>query len=99
MGFHFYISVHRQSSTTPPRRIHRYLRPQLVEEMVTLHQVGQTVAQMATRFGFHRTTVARYLKQARKTLHTAPVDPAFQERARQDYTEIGALKHNGQSPD
>ncbi|OMG42510.1 hypothetical protein BKH03_02770 [Actinomyces naeslundii] len=66
---------------------------------MAFHQAGQTVAQIAKRFDFHRTTVARYLKQARKTLHTAPIDPAFQERARQAYTEIGAFKHNGQSPD
>lgn len=55
MGFHFYIS---QSSTNPPRRIHRYLRAQLLDEMAALHQAGQTVAQIATRFGFHRTTAA-----------------------------------------
>lgn len=54
----------QQHTATPPRRINRYLRPQLVEEMVALHQAGQTVAQIATRFGFHRTTVARHLKQA-----------------------------------
>lgn len=57
---------------TPPRRINRYLRPQLVEEMVVLHQAGQTVAQIASRFGFHRTTVARHLKQAGETLRTNP---------------------------
>lgn len=28
--------------------------------------------QIATRFGFHRTTVARYLKQAGETLRTDP---------------------------
>ena len=84
------------SSTTPPRRINRYLRPQLVEEMVALHQVGQTVAQIATRFGFHRTTVARHLKQAGRTLRTNPADPAFQERVRQAYAEIGTVKHTAQ---
>ena len=84
------------SSTTPPRRINRYLRPQLVEEMVVLHQAGQTVAQIATRFGFHRTTVARHLKQAGETLRTNPADPAFQEQVRQAYAELGTVKHTAQ---
>ena len=84
------------SSTIPPRRINRYLRPQLVEEMVALHQAGQTVAQIATRFGFHRTTVARHLKQAGETLRTDPADPAFQERVRQAYAELGTVKHTAQ---
>ena len=84
------------SPTTPPRRINRYLRPQLVEEMVALHQAGQTVAQIATRFGFHRTTVARHLKQAGETLRTNPADPAFQERVRQAYAELGTVKHTAQ---
>ena len=84
------------SSTTPPRRINRYLRPQLVEEMVALHQAGQTVAQIATRFGFHRTTVARHLKQAGETLRTNPADPAFQEQVRQAYAELGTVKHTAQ---
>ena len=84
------------SPTTPPRRINRYLRPQLVEEMVALHQAGQTVAQIAARFGFHRTTVARHLKQAGETLRTNPADPAFQERVRQAYAEIGTVKHTAQ---
>ena len=39
---------------------------------MALHQAGQTVAQIATRFGFHRTTVARHLKQAGETLRTNP---------------------------
>ena len=82
--------------TTPPRRIHRYLRAQLLEEMVALHQAGQTVAQIAARFGFHRTTVARHLKQAGETLRTNPADPAFQERVRQAYAEIGTVKHTAQ---
>ena len=84
------------SSATPPRRINRYLRPQLVEEMVTLHQAGQTVAQIATRFGFHRTTVARHLKQAGETLRTDSTDPAFQQRVRQVYAEIGTVKYTAQ---
>ena len=84
------------SPATPPRRINRYLRPQLVEEMVALHQAGQTVAQISTRFGFHRTTVARHLKQAGETLRTNPADPAFQERARQVYAELGTVKHTAQ---
>ena len=84
------------SSTTPPRRINRYLRPQVVEEMVALHQAGQTVAQIAARFGFHRTTVARHLKQAGETLRTDPADPAFQERVRQAYAKIGTVKHTAQ---
>lgn len=84
------------SSATPPRRINRYLRPQLVEEMVALHQAGQTAAQIATRFGFHRTTVARHLKQAGETLRTDPADPAFQERVRQAYAELGTVKHTAQ---
>ena len=74
------------SLTTQPRRINRYLRAQLVEEMVVLHQAGQTVAQIATRFGFHRTTVARHLKETGKTLRTDPADPAFQERVWQAYS-------------
>ena len=84
------------SPATPPRRINRYLRPQLVEEMVVLHQAGQTVAQIATRFGFHRTTVARHLKQAGETLRTNPADPAFQERVQQAYAELGTVKHTAQ---
>ncbi|WP_314884276.1 helix-turn-helix domain-containing protein [Actinomyces oris] len=84
------------SSTTPPRRINRYLRPQLVEEMVVLHQAGQAVAQIAARFGFHRTTVARHLKQAGETLRTNPADPAFQERVWQAYAELGTVKHTAQ---
>ena len=84
------------SPTTPARRINRYLRAQLVEEMVALHQVGQTVAQIAARFGFHRTTVARHLKQAGETLRTNPADPAFQERVRQAYAELGTVKHTAQ---
>ena len=84
------------SPATPPRRINRYLRPQLVEEMVALHQAGQTAAQIATRFGFHRTTVARHLKQAGETLRTDPADPAFQERVRQAYAELGTVKHTAQ---
>ena len=84
------------SPATPPRRINRYLRAQLLEEMVVLHQAGQTVAQIATRFGFHRTTVARHLKQAGETLRTNPADPAFQERVRQAYAELGTVKHTAQ---
>ena len=84
------------SSTTPPRRINRYLRPQRVEEMVALHQAGQTVAQIAARFGFHRTTVARHLKQAGETLRTNPADPAFQEQVRKVYAELGTVKHTAQ---
>lgn len=84
------------SPTTPPRRINRYLRAQLVEEMVALHQAGQTVAQIAARFGFHRTTVARHLKQAGETLRTNPADPAFQERVREAYAELGTVKHTAQ---
>ena len=61
------------SPTTPPRRINRYLRPQLVEEMV-----------------------AQHLKQAGETLRTDPADPAFQERVRQAYAEIGTVKHTAQ---
>ena len=86
----------QQHTATQPRRINRYLRPQLVEEMVALHQAGQTVAQIATHFGFHRTTVARHLKQAGETLRTNPADPAFQERVRQAYAEIGTVKHTAQ---
>jgi len=82
--------------SSSPRRINRYLRPQVVEEMVALHQAGQTVAQIAARFGFHRTTVARHLKQAGETLRTDPADPAFQERVRQAYAEIGTVKHTAQ---
>ena len=80
----------------PPRRINRYLRPQLVEEMVALRQAGQTVAQIATRFGFHRTTVARHLKQAGEMLRTNPADSAFQERVREAYAEIGTVKRTAQ---
>ena len=86
----------QQHTATQPRRINRYLRPQLVEEMVALHQAGQTVAQIAARFGFHRTTVARHLKQAGETLRTNPADPAFQERVRQVYAELGTVKHTAQ---
>ena len=86
----------QQHTATQPRRINRYLRAQLVEEMVALHQVGQTVAQIATCFGFHRTTVAQHLKQAGETLRTDPADPAFQQRVRQAYAEIGTVKHTAQ---
>ena len=82
--------------SSSPRRINRYLRPQVVEEMVALHQAGQTVAQIAARFGFHRTTVARHLKQAEETLRTDPADPAFQERVRQAYAELGTVRHTAQ---
>jgi len=82
--------------SSSPRRINRYLRPQVVEEMVALHQAGQTVAQIAARSGFHRTTVARHLKQAGETLRTNPADPAFQERVRQVYAELGTVKHTAQ---
>ena len=68
----------------------------MVEEMVALHQAGQTVAQIAARFGFHRTTVARHLKQAGETLRTDPADPAFQERVREAYAELGTVKHTAQ---
>ena len=43
-------------------------------------------SQIATRFGFHRTTVARHLKETGKTLRTDPADPAFQERVWQAYS-------------
>ncbi len=82
--------------SSSPRRINRYLRAQLLEEMVVLHQAGQTVAQIATRFGFHRTTVARHLKQAGETLRTNPADPEFQEQVRQVYAELGTVKHTAQ---
>ncbi len=63
----------QQHTATQPRRINRYLRAQLVEEMV-----------------------ARHLKQAGETLRTDPADPAFQERVRQAYAEIGTVKHTAQ---
>jgi hypothetical protein avisC_04891 len=74
MGFHIYISVHRQSSTIPLRRIHRYLRAQLVDGVVTLHQAGQTVAQMATRFALHYTTLVRRHEEAVVRLRNDPAD-------------------------
>ena len=86
----------QQHTANQPRRINRYLRAQLVEEMVALHQAGQTVAQIAARFGFHRTTVARHLKQAGETLRTDPAAPAFQERVREAYAELGTVKHTAQ---
>jgi hypothetical protein avisC_04891 len=64
--------------------------------VVALHQAGQTVAQIATRFGFHRTTVARHLKQAGETLRTNPIDPAFQERVREAYAKVGTVKCTAQ---
>ena len=64
--------------------------------MVALRQAGQTVAQIATRFGFHRTTVARHLKQAGEMLRTNPADSAFQERVREAYAEIGTVKRTAQ---
>lgn len=51
----------------------------------------QITMQIATRFGFHRTTVARHLKQAGETLRTEPADPAFQERVREVYAELGTV--------
>ena len=60
---------------------------------MAFYRAGQTVAQIATRFGFHRTTVARHLKQAGETLRTNPADPAFQEQVRQVYAELGTVKH------
>ena len=56
----------------------------------------QITIQIATRFGFHRTTVARYLKQAGEMLRINPADPAFQGRVRQAYAEIGTVKHTAQ---
>lgn len=47
-----------------PRRINRYLKPELVEEMVRLYQDGHTVKEIAKQFGFHQQTVARHLKRA-----------------------------------
>ena len=67
-----------------------------MEEAVALRHMGQTAAQIATRFGFHRTTVARHLKQAGETLRTNPADPAFQERVREAYAEIGTVKYTAQ---
>lgn len=49
--------------------------------------------QIAARFAFHRTTVARYLKQAGETLRTDPRPCLCQERVRQAYTEIETAKH------
>lgn len=86
----------RQLPRLPPRWINRYLHAQMVEEMVALHRAGQTVAQIATRFGFHRTTVARHLKQAGETLPTNLAGPAFQEQVRQAYAELGTVKHTAQ---
>ena len=56
----------------------------------------QITMQIAARFGFHRTTVARHLKQAGETLRTDPADPAFQEQVRQAYAELGTVKHTAQ---
>ena len=61
----------QQHTATQPRRINRYLRAQLVEEMVALHQAGET-------------------------LRTNPADPAFQERVREAYAELGTVKHTAQ---
>ena len=40
--------------------------------------------------------MARLLKQAGETLRTDPADPAFQERVRQAYAELGTVKHTAQ---
>ena len=90
------LTVVPTGHSSSPRRINRYLRAQLLEEMVVLHQAGQTVAQIATRFGFHRTTVAKHLKQAGEKLRTNPADSAFQEQVRQVYAELGTVKHTAQ---
>ena len=39
---------------------------------------------------------ARHLKQTGETLRTNPADPAFQERVRQAYAELGTVKHTAQ---
>lgn len=64
--------------------------------MVALHQAGQTVVRISTRFGFHRTTVAKHLKQVGETLRTDSADPAFQEQVRQVYAELGTVKYTTQ---
>ena len=75
-----------------PRRINRYLRPELVEEMVELYQAGCTVKELAQRFGFHRQTVARHLKRAGLRLRTDIADESFRQRVRQAYAAVGTIK-------
>lgn len=75
-----------------PRRFNRYLRPELVEQMVRSHRAGCTVEQIAQQFGFHRQTVATHLKRAGLTLRTNVKDEAFCQRVRQTYQTVGTIK-------
>lgn len=80
-------------ATVPaPRRINRYLKPELVEEMVRLYQDGHMVKEIAKQFGFHQQTVARHLKRAGLTLRTDATDEAFRRRVRQTYAVVGTVK-------
>lgn len=67
--------------------------------MMALHQAGQAVAQIVTRFGSHHTAVARHLRQAGGTLHTDLADSVSQEQMRQVYAELGTTKHTAQRLD
>ena len=86
MLFHIYISAHRQSSTIPPQRIHHYLRAADGRDGA-LHRAGQTVAQLATHFGFHRTTAANAVSQtaaitgAKRQHHELPRATVIREPA------------------
>ena len=75
-----------------PRRINRYLKPELVEEMVRLYQDGHTVKEIAKQFGFHQQTVARHLKRAGLRLRTDATDEAFRRRVRKAYAVVGTVK-------
>ena len=80
------------ATVSAPRRINRYLRPELVEEMAELYQAGCTVKEIAQRFGFHRQTVARHLKRAGLRLRTDIADESFRQRVRQAYAAVGTIK-------
>mgnify|MGYP001643849657 FL=1 len=75
-----------------PRRMNRYLRPELVGEMAELYQAGCTVKELAQQFGFHRQTVARHLKRVGLTLRTDIADESFRQRVRQAYAAVGTIK-------
>ena len=81
-----------RATVSASRRINRYLRPGLVEEMVELYQAGCTVKEIAQQFGFHRQTVSRHLKRAGLRLRTDIADESFRQRVRQAYAAVGTIK-------
>ena len=81
-----------RATVSVSRRINRYLRPELAEEMAELYQAGCTVKEIAQQFGFHRQTVSRHLKRAGLRLRTDIADESFRQRVRQAYAAVGTIK-------